>query len=439
MIVCPLALADFSDAEEATVSYTDISAADFLALADNGVIDLGDKNYSITGNTITIDENLTIKGNGSNYLHAFLKMDATLDEGDSKTLTVNVEGIILDGNGYTVKNQYPCIGIHSQNQGSKNVEATSVRQLDLTVKDCTVQNFEGKGMYITNEQKVTVEGCTFNNVGGSQETINYGDHAIDLCIGGVENAEIRIVGNTFVGMSGQNTCIQIQQRNPNGSTDDNPGDWWGFDVDTSIKSAYIAGNDFTQSKSPADVRLGSWPKAGDERTFTKAFPATIVAETATKVVSCTELGGNGNNSPLQDMNVELNVGAEFSVDGAYGYEAKKTTLDYNLESGVATLSGYVPEYMTVNVAEGATAVAIGLENHGTVNSIDGNVIGTPVDGDPVTDVTPSEPEDPDTPGTDPTPDAPADEPKNDTMTFVAAIAVIVVIVLLVVMIADRRA
>lgn len=56
MIVCPLALADFSDAEEATVSYTDISAADFLALADNGVINLGDKNYSITGNTITIDE-----------------------------------------------------------------------------------------------------------------------------------------------------------------------------------------------------------------------------------------------------------------------------------------------------------------------------------------------------------------------------------------------
>lgn len=139
------------------------------------------------------------------------------------------------------------------------------------------------------------------------------------------------------------------------------------------------------------------------------------------------------------MNVELNAGAEFSVDGAYDYEAKKTTLDYNLESGVATLSGYVPEYMTVNVAEGATAVAIGLENHGTVNSIDGNVIGTPEDGDPVTDVTPSEPEDPDTPGTDPTPDAPADEPKNDTMTFVAAIAVIVVIVLLVVMIADRRA
>lgn len=104
------------------------------------------------------------------------------------------------------------------------MEATSVRQLDLTVKDCTVQNFEGKGMYITNGQKLTVEGCTFNNVRGSQETINYGDHAIDLCIGGVENAEIRIVGNTFVGMSGQNTCIQIQQRNPNGSTDDNPGD-----------------------------------------------------------------------------------------------------------------------------------------------------------------------------------------------------------------------
>ena len=315
----------------------------------------------------------------------------------------------------------------------------SARQLDLTVKDCTVQNFEGKGMYITNGQKVTVEGCTFIDVGGSQETINYGDHAIDLCIGGVENAEIRIVGNTFVGMSGQNTCIQIQQRNPNGGTDDNPGDWWGFDVDTSIRSAYIAGNDFTQSESPADVRLGSWPKSGDERTFTKAFPATIVAETATKVVSCTELGGNGNNSPLQDMNVELNAGAEFSVDGAYDYEAKKTTLDYNLESGVATLSGYVPEHMTVNVAEGATAVAIGLENHGTVNSIDGNVFGTPVDGDPVTDVTPSEPENPDTPGTDPTPDAPADEPKNDTMTFVAAIAVIVVIVLLVVMIADRRA
>ena len=190
------------------------------------------------------------------------------------------------------------------------------------------------------------------------------------------------------------------------------------------------------------MRLGSWPKAGDERTFTKAFPATIVAETATKVVSCTELGGDGNNSPLQDMNVDLNAGAEFSVDGAYDYEAKKTTLDYNLESGVATLSGYVPEYMTVDVAEGATAVAIGLENHGTVNSIDGNVFGTPVDGDPVTDVTPSEPENPDTPRTDPTPDAPADEPKNAEERhhdLRAAIAVIVVIVLLVVMIADRRA
>ena len=98
--------------------------------------------------------------------------------------------------------------------------------------------------------------------GNQTEEIERKDHAIDLCIGGVQDVNITITNNTFVDYVGKNAAIQIQCRNPSidGSIDDHPGDWGQFPVTTTITSVYIAGNDFSgQDSADADIRLGSYP------------------------------------------------------------------------------------------------------------------------------------------------------------------------------------
>ena len=55
----------------------------------------------------------------------------------------------------------------SQNQGTKNgegeIELTGVNSLNLTMNNCTVQNYVKKALYLTNAKNLTISGCAFEN------------------------------------------------------------------------------------------------------------------------------------------------------------------------------------------------------------------------------------------------------------------------------------
>ena len=379
MVLCPLAVMDVSDADNDSIVTIDYENLKENADA-NGVYKLNSDIRLSGGNGICDD--IVIDGQNKYTIYGMVKLDAGNYQDKTDELTVVLKNLTIDGQSTAGW------GIHSQNMGKTS--PAYFRTVDLTMQNCTVQNFTNKGVWMTNCQNLTIDGCTFNNVATVDETIAVGDHAIDVCVGGVHNATISITNNTFTGVCGKNAPIQVQLRDPNNRTDDNPDDWGKFEQGTSIENVYIAGNDFSGVDRDvyepgdknygiisADIRLGSWPKEGDERTVTKAFPATIVAKGSTEVVSCTEMGANnGNNSPDSDIKVTLSDRTEFQVDGTYDKESKKTDIDYSVISGSAVLSGYVPEYMSITVEEGATAVMDGLENHGSVYGYNGNITGT---------------------------------------------------------------
>ena len=449
MLACPFAVSDFSDADPADSGEMEsLKGADLLAKAVDGVLEL-DKDYYLTDNALSISSDLTIIGN-DHKIYGRILPDKIAD-GDEGLLTIVMENVVIDG-GRSANGSgtgFGFIGVHSQNQGKETEGA--VRELSITMKGCTVQNFYGKGVYITNGKYIDIDNCIFKDVIDKDETNDSGDHAIDLCIGGVNDAEIIITNNTFIGKVGNNASIQVQQRNPNNGTDDNAGDWGSFPQGTSIKSVYIAYNDFSQVDrnpmdktepvaAPADIRLGGWPKAdNDMRTYTKAFPATIIASGPTEVVSCTEFGATGNNSPDYDVKITLSNGSEFQVDGEYDENASQAVIDYSLKSGSAVLSGYVPEYMDITFEKGASAVLQDLENYGTVNSVDNNVSGTSIKGSPVvnTNTQPSTSWDDDE---DLPPYIPSQSSNDDdTVTIVAsAAAAAVAAILAVFLVIDRK-
>ena len=379
MVLCPLAVMDVSDADNDSIVTIDYENLKENADA-NGVYKLNSDIRLSGGNGICDD--IVIDGQNKYTIYGMVKLDAGNYQDKTDELTVVLKNLTIDGQSTAGW------GIHSQNMGKTS--PAYFRTVDLTMQNCTVQNFTNKGVWMTNCQNLTIDGCTFNNVATVDETIAVGDHAIDVCVGGVHNATISITNNTFTGVCGKNAPIQVQLRDPNNRTDDNPDDWGKFEQGTSIENVYIAGNDFSGVDRdvyepgdknygiiPADIRLGSWPKEDDERTVTKAFPATIVAKGSTEVVSCTEMGANnGNNSPDSDIKVTLSDRTEFQVDGTYDKESKKTDIDSSVISGSAVLSGYVPEYMSITVEEGATAVMDGLENHGSAYGYNGNITGT---------------------------------------------------------------
>lgn len=404
------------------------------------------------------DTDATINGHDFT-IYGILGADNVLDD-DEKDLgipNIVISDLVFDG---TKKNSTDlnAYGFNSQNQGNKAEEP--VRAFNLTLTGCTFQNFSDKGLYITNVQNIVIDHCVFKDVaigknGNQTEEIERKDHAIDLCIGGVQDVNITITNNTFVDYVGKNAAIQIQCRNPStdGSIDDHPGDWGQFPVTTTITSVYIAGNDFSgQDSADADIRLGSYPSTDKgDRTSSKAFPATIKADGSTKVVTGTILG-DGTSHPENDFRVDLDDGSVFEADGklveTYDPDTEKSQktglLSYNLLSGSATVDGTIPEYMTLEVSEGATATVgeFGLNNLGKIRTYDGNLLGY-VSGNAVdntdTIITPPIWDDDDDYVPPIVPSQTGESGDDDTVTIVACAAAAVVAALLAAfLIIDRK-
>lgn len=446
MLACPFVVSDFSDAEEATIESAEkISISGFLELLEESNYDLVlEKDYYITDNSgkIVLPNDSKINGNGHTIFGA-LGADCILDSGESETVTIVINNLVL--NGERESGAYLSQGINVQNQRGTNDSSASdenkVRFLDLTLDECRITNFTWKGLYLTNTERLVVNNCEFENIATKNpQDIKSGDHAIDLVLVEVQDAEITITNNRFIGHVGANASIQIQQRGSD-NTDDQATDM-DPQVDATIKSVLISGNDFSRvTSTDVDVRLGSWPKENDVRTYTKAFPSSIIADGETVVASCTELGGDGVNNDDFNMFVKLSNGSEFRTVGGLTKDADGKTsglVNYYLDSGHAVLSGYVPDYMTITVEKGASAVLQDLENYGTVNSVDNNISGTPIVGSPVvnTNTEPSTSWDDDE---DLPPFIPSQSSNDDTVTIVAcAAAAAVAAILAVFLVIDRK-
>lgn len=247
------------DAEDAT--YQDITAEDFLALAEDGVITL-DADYALT-TTPTITEDLTIEGQGHTIRGAF-NLDA---QGASEgTYSVTLRDLVMDGQGSK------SIAVNGQNQND------DVRPVNLTMENVSITGYTSKGVYLTNIQNLNVTGCSFNDNATTEQTWYSGDYAFDINLCGIQNAVIVIEDTTFAGVSGGNSPVKITQR---GGTDDTSTDIH-TSVAATIKSVTISGCTFDITagqggKNPmADIVIGSSPNSdGTARTYTQAYDLTV--------------------------------------------------------------------------------------------------------------------------------------------------------------------
>ena len=389
MILCPLAMSNFSDAAEDSDtkmnSATEITANELLKkIEENGNNFTLDTDYYLKdGSTKLVFQNNTVLDGAGHTIYGSIGADCILNDDESPTVKVEIKDLTLNGDRKgTIASLSQGINVQNQrgNNDSSASEDNQIRFLDLSLDGCKITNFTWKGLYLTNTERLVVNNCEFENIATVEEDIKSGDHAIDVVLVEVQGAEIAITNNKFIGHVGANASIQIQQRGSD-NTDDQATDM-DPQVNATINSVLISGNDFSKvTSTDVDIRLGSWPKTGDERTYSKAFPSTIMASPGveTVVASCTENGTNGVSNPDYNVFVTLSGGSSFSTVGSTTTDADDRItgiVDYFIESGSAVLSGYVPEYMSITVEKDATAVMNNLENHGAVYGYDNNITGT---------------------------------------------------------------
>lgn len=293
-----------------------------IANANGGTVSL---ETDVEG-TVLIGNNVVLDGRG-HTLHGNIVLTAT---GDSLAYDVVVQSLVMreDGKATSAKGY----GIYGQNQTADQ----TVKPVRLTVRDCNIQSYAKKGVYLTNAKRFNMSACTIGNV--ATEPMNspntYGDYAIDLNLCGVRDASVSIVGNTFTGSCGAIGAVKVTQRGGVGLTDDvntdikNP-------VSASITSCSISGNDFSamnlsRSEGVANVVLGSSPNSdGTARTYNNSYPSLIGSMGETYV--------NVRGTSAADMTFTMEDGSSLET---YGVLTSAGTYDMVLDASAGvTLTG----------------------------------------------------------------------------------------------------
>ncbi|MEQ3170688.1 MULTISPECIES: hypothetical protein [Oscillospiraceae] len=167
------------------------------------------------------------------------------DEKDATHLTIQN----LKMNGEEIVDGF---GIYSGNQ-----KQGGQMDLYLTVENCTIQNYEAKGMYLTNTKELVLDTCTFvdnaNNFGFLK---GQGDFAVDLNLCAVQAAKITIENCIFEGDNGITAPIKIAAR---GGQDDQESDIMDAGAAT-IESVTITGCKFAEGTNTV-VKLGTKSRA----------------------------------------------------------------------------------------------------------------------------------------------------------------------------------
>lgn len=214
---------------------------------------------NITGDlTIPVNANVTIDGDSKYTIKGTVNCETSTTSADVTNLTL--QNLTMDGE--SSKNW----AVISQNQGTKNgegeIELTGVNSLNLTMNNCTVQNYVKKALYLTNAKNLTISGCAFeNNATGEMGNPNVsGDYTIDLNLCGVQDTVATITNSTFTGNCGDKAVIKMAVRGgeSDGDATDVPLNSTQGNAAASAKSLTISGCTFNDNPAAtADVNIGT--------------------------------------------------------------------------------------------------------------------------------------------------------------------------------------
>lgn len=214
----------------------------------------------ITGDlTIPVNANVVIDGGSPYTISGTITCSTSTTSTDVTNLTLR--NLTMDGS--TGSKNWAVI---SQNQGTKNgdgkIVLTGVNSLNLTMNNCTVQNYVKKALYLTNAKNLTISGCIFeNNATGKMGDPNIsGDYTIDLNLCGVQDTVATITNSTFTDDCGDKAVIKMAVRGgeSDGDATDVPLNSTQGNAAASAKSLTISGCTFSDSPAAtADVNIGT--------------------------------------------------------------------------------------------------------------------------------------------------------------------------------------
>lgn len=163
-------------------------------------------------------------------------------------------------------------GVFDNNNGP---EANERRDAVITLTDCVIKDFTGKGVYTSGAKRLILKNCTFENCATGTDTGTTGDYAIDMNLIGTKGADVTITDCEFKDYLGGKAAVKITQRG--GPSDEGAGDIPMDKGQATIYSFSMSGCSF-DTETPVDVRIGTEHKTPDQpdlENTTANFPVMI--------------------------------------------------------------------------------------------------------------------------------------------------------------------
>lgn len=238
----------------------------------------------LTGDTATDDEvvipagsKIKILGINSPNPVIYSRIRAEVVDDALVNTVLYLESLVMDGSAIDVVGS--AIGIFS---GDGTLVHPST--LDLSLKDVVVQNFIGKGMYLTNVQKLVIQKSVLqNNATGPMGSPNiYGDYSLDVNLIGVQDSEITLHNVTFKGKCGNKAVMKVAQRG--GMSDTGATDIPTGSIAT-VKLLKLTGVTFADADTEIDLNIGTTSKtAGQEHSNTTGAYEVLIEKTGSSTM-----------------------------------------------------------------------------------------------------------------------------------------------------------
>lgn len=263
-------------------------------------------------------------------------------------------------------------GIVSMNQSPTSLSPTPI---DITIQNCTVKNYESKGIYLTSVSNLLIDGLTiedcattpgFNGDVESTDNPNFqyydrGDYAIDIDITGIIGTTIDIRNVDFIGDCGDLAALKIAQRGGAGDASSKG--------EARIDGVNLSGLNFNRvdkTESPQNIIIGSEPQVdGDTqnlRDYNSAFHVSLDTETATSIAYW-----GGEKYGKDNLKLDLSQGTSISVTGQTNKESDKDgtgSISITLDRGSATASGKLGTNMSLTAGSGTSIAFVDFQNTG---------------------------------------------------------------------------
>lgn len=209
-----------------------------------------------------MDKNITLQGSTEEGNPTILEQGISLAS-NNEPLSVNLVNMTLQNGDF---------GVFDNNNGP---EANERRDAVITLTDCVIKDFTGKGVYTSGAKRLILKNCTFENCATGTDTGTTGDYAIDMNLIGTKGADVTITDCEFKGHLGGKAAVKITQRG--GPSDEGAGDIPMDKGQATINSFSMSGCSF-DTETPVDVRIGTEHKTPDQPELantTANFPVMI--------------------------------------------------------------------------------------------------------------------------------------------------------------------